>query len=249
MHRILIIEDEALSANRLKRLLLEINDMLDIEGPITSVDNVVKTLHTNNTFDLILSDIRLKDRLVFEAFQEVTPCCPVIFTTAYDEHALKAFRNNGIDYLLKPIAADELYAAYHKAESMYTTKTTAPKILAASKELKCYRERILVAKGDELIPLRLSDISYIHTEGNYVIAHTFGGDSYRFTQNMTELEDMLNPNIFFRLNRQYIAHIDSIHKISFFFNSRLSVKIKGCQHGSIIVSKEKSTTFRNWLNR
>lgn len=248
MHRILIIEDESLSAIRLKRLLLDIDDTLDIEGPVNSVDGVVETLRTDNTFDLILSDIRLKDRLVFEAFHEVMPSCPVIFTTAYDEYALKAFRNNGIDYLLKPIDADELTAAYQKAKHMCATESSAQKLQAASKELKCYRERILVAKGDELIPLKVSDISYIHTEDNYVTAYTFGADSYCLTQKMSELEKLLDPNVFFRLNRQYIAHIDSIRKISLFFNNKLYIRIKGCKDDSIVVSKEKSASFRNWLD-
>ncbi|MCQ2771398.1 MAG: LytTR family DNA-binding domain-containing protein [Clostridia bacterium] len=248
MNKILIIEDEILSANRLKRMLLDIDDMIEIYGPIQSVEGVVETLHTHNTFDCIFADIRLKERLVFEAFQEVMPCCPVVFTTAYDEYALKAFRNNGIDYLLKPIDADELSAAYCKAEQICATETSQ-KLQSVSKELKCYRERILIAKGEELIPLKVSDISYIHTEGNIVTAYTFDGESYLLNLKMAELEGMLNPDVFFRLNRQYIAHIDSIQKINLFFNNKLCIKIKGCKEDLIVVSKEKSASFRNWLNR
>lgn len=249
MHRILIIEDEVLSANQLKRMLLEIDATLEIDGPIESVEGVVEILQSRNTFDFIFSDIHLKDRLVFEAFHEVMPCCPVIFTTSCDEYALKAFRNNGIDYLLKPIDADELFAAYCKAEQMCTKESPAQKLQSVSEELKCYRERILIAKGDELIPLKVSDISYIHTEDNNVTSYTFDGESYQLPLKMAELEGMLNPEVFFRLNRQYIAHIDSIQKINLFFNNKLCIKIKGCKEDLIVVSKEKSASFRIWLNR
>lgn len=249
MHRILIIEDELLSASRLKRLLLDIDDDIEIDGPLTNVESVVEKLSVDNNFDFIMSDIRLLDHLVFEAFHEVMPKCPVIFTTAYEEYALKAFRHNGIDYLLKPIDPDELLLAYHKVLQVNSAETMAPKLQAISNEMKCYRERILVCRGDELIPLKVSEISYVHTESNKVIAFTTGGEHYQLPLTMGELEVTLNPDVFFRLNRQYIANIESIQKISFYFNTKLCVRIKGCSNNLIIVSKEKSASFKTWLNR
>lgn len=248
MKRILIIEDERMSASRLKRLISDIDDTLEVVGPLTTVEEVIETLCQDNNFDLIISDIRLHDRLVFEAFHEVMPHCMVIFTTAYDEYALEAFRHNGIDYLLKPIEQDALANAIRKASSL-SIPSNSSNILAASRELRCFRERILVTRGDELIPLRTDSVRYFCIEDNIVTAYTNQGDSYRIPLTMNDLEQQLNPDLFFRLNRQYIAHINSIRKISFFFSSKLIVRLTGCDDDHIVISKEKSAQFKQWLDR
>ena len=254
MKRILIIEDERMSASRLKRLISDIDDTLDVVGPLTTVEEVVETLKRDTAFDLIISDIRLHDRLVFEAFHEVVPRCMVIFTTAYDEYALEAFRHNGIDYLLKPVEQDALANAIRKAlpptsepQNLTTLHPQTP--LSASRELRCFRERILVTRGDELIPLRTDTVRYFSIEDNTVTAYTNQGNSYRIPLTMNDLEQQLNPDLFFRLNRQYIAHIDSIRKISFFFSSKLIVRLIGCDDDHIVISKEKSAQFKQWLDR
>lgn len=255
MKRILIIEDERMSASRLKRLISDIDDTLDVVGPLTTVEEVIETLKQDTAFDLIISDIRLHDRLVFEAFHEVMPSCTVIFTTAYDEYALEAFRHNGIDYLLKPVEQDALANAIRKAFPPTTSpqNLTAPSnpsnLLSTFRELRCFRERILVTRGDELIPLRTDTVRYFSIEDNTVTAYTNQGNSYRIPLTMNDLEQQLNPDLFFRLNRQYIAHIDSIRKISFFFSSKLIVRLAGCADDHIVISKEKSTLFKQWLDR
>lgn len=251
MKRILIIEDERMSASRLKRLISDIDDTLEVVGPLTTVEEVIGTLCQDNNFDLIISDIRLHDRLVFEAFHEVMPRCMVIFTTAYDEYALEAFRHNGIDYLLKPIESDALSRALDKAlkPKKLTTPSNPLNLLSASRELRCFRERILVTRGDELIPLRTETVRYFCIEDNIVTAYTNQGDSFRIPLTMNDLEQQLNPDLFFRLNRQYIAHIDSIRKISFFFSSKLIVRLIGCDDDHIVISKEKSALFKQWLDR
>ena len=254
MKRILIIEDERMSASRLKRLISDIDDTLDVVGPLTTVEEVIETLKQDTAFDLIISDIRLHDRLVFEAFHEVMPRCMVIFTTAYDEYALEAFRHNGIDYLLKPIEQDALANAIRKvlpptSEPQNLTALQTQNLLSASRELRCFRERILVTRGDELIPLRTETVRYFCIEDNIVTAYTNQGDSFRIPLTMNDLEQQLNPDLFFRLNRQYIAHIDSIRKISFFFSSKLIVRLTGCDDDHIVISKEKSAQFKQWLDR
>ena len=248
MKRILIIENERMSASRLKRLISDIDDTFEIVGPLTTVEEVVETLRQDTAIDLIISDIRLHDHLVFEAFHEVMPRCMVIFTTAYDEYALEAFRHNGIDYLLKPIEQDALTNAIRKA-SIHSTPSTSSNILSASRELQCFRERILVSRGDELIPLRINSIRYFCVEDNTVTAYTEQGEAYRIPLTMNDLEQQLNPYLFFRLNRQYIAHIDSIRKISFFFSSKLIVRLNGCDDDHIVISKERSAQFKQWLDR
>jgi len=250
MKRVLIIEDEILSFNRLKRLIGEFDDTIQVDGPITTVEEVVSSLKTSENYDLIFSDIRLQGRLVFEAFQEVMPQSMVVFTTAYDEYALDAFRHNGVDYLLKPIDPEELSRAMAKVKGISKASAYSQEsIRLTARELKCYRERFLVAKGDELIPLRVENVSYFRKEEDWVMAYKKNGDSYRLSKSMTELEEQLNPEQFFRLNRQYIAHIDGIQRINFFFSSKLAVRLKGCDDDQIIVSKEKSAQFKEWLDR
>lgn len=255
MKRILIIEDERMSASRLKRLISDIDDTLEVEGPLSSIEDVVETLKRDNTYDLIFSDIRLNDRLVFEAFHEVMPKSMVVFTTAYDEYALEAFRHNGIDYLLKPIDVRELLQSIEKVKQLQDPQkeevvhVVSRGISSTSRELKCFRERILVTRGDELIPLRVDRVRYFCIEENVVVAHTQQGDTYRIGMTMNELEEQLNPDLFFRLNRQYIAHIDSIQKIGFYFSSKLIVRLTGCGDTHIVVSKEKSSQFKQWLDR
>ena len=254
MKRILIIEDERMSASRLKRLISDIDDTLDVVGPLTTVEEVIETLKQDTAFDLIISDIRLHDCLVFEAFHEVMPRCMVVFTTAYDEHALEAFRHNGIDYLLKPVEQDALANAIRKVQNNlndlnHLNYSNQSNLLSASRELRCFRERILVTRGDELIPLRTDTVRYFSIEDNIVTAYTNQGDSFRIPLTMNDLEQQLNPDLFFRLNRQYIAHIDSIRKISFFFSSKLIVRLTGCDDDHIVISKEKSAQFKQWLDR
>lgn len=250
MKRILIIEDERLSADRLRRMLSDIDDTMEISGPLTTVQEVIGELRTNNNYDLIFSDIRLKDRLVFEAFHEVMPRSLVIFTTAYDEYALEAFRHNGIGYILKPFYATELMEVMNRVNlAPGTTEAIGSSLNAAAREMKCFRERILVTKGDELIPLRVSDIGYIRKMDEHVVGVTRSGEQYRLPLTMQDLEEQLDPSLFFRLNRQYIAHIDSIRKISYFFSSKLIVRIKGCDEDNIVVSKEKSAQFKQWLDK
>ena len=191
MKRILIIEDERLSADRLRRMLCDIDDTIEISGPLTTMQEVIDELRTGNHYDLIFSDIRLKDRLVFEAFHEVMPSSLVIFTTAYDEYALEAFRHNGIGYLLKPFLATELMEVMSRLNpASGTTGALGSSLNAAAREMKCFRERILVSRGDELIPLRVSDIGYIRKTEEHVVAVTRSGDQYRLPLTMQDLEEM-----------------------------------------------------------
>lgn len=251
MKKVLIIEDDFFSAQRLKRLVLDIDDTVDVHGPLKSVGEVIDELTAHHDYDLIFSDIRLADGDVFEAFRKVKPRSFVIFTTAYDEYAMKAIRNNGLDYLMKPIDADELRAAVDKLKMCPTVQQTdaAHRLDGVLDETCRYRERFLVNKGDELCILQVDDISYISTENNHVVAFTNDATAYPVPMTMSELEQMLDPDKFFRINRQYIANIKGIKKISLFFNSKLIVKIKGCDDGNIVISKEKTTQFKKWLDR
>lgn len=250
MKKILIIEDDFFSAKRLKKLIMDVNDTVDIHGPLRSVDDVVDELSVSNDYDLVFSDIRLVDGDVFEAFRKVKPNSFVIFTTAYEEYAMQAIKNNGFDYLMKPISFKELCAAMDKFKMFKTAhEEVHSKLNGLLNDTRQYRERFLVSKGDELVMLYTDDISYIYKTDNHVLAFTEDGSSYSLTMNMADLELALDPDKFFRINRQYIANINGIKKISLFFSSKLIVKLKGCDDDNIVISKEKTGLFKKWLDK
>ncbi len=247
--KVLIIEDEVISFRRLKRMLLELRSDMEIDGPLTTISEVTSRLSKHSKYDLIFSDIRLRGREVFDAFQAVKPECMVIFTTAYEEYALKAFKNNGIDYLLKPIEKECLSEALKKMENIVAydsprTNNTAPTI----SKLQSYKERILIWKGEDLISEDVKNILYFYFDQRHVYAKSVEGNTNIVQFTMNELENRLDPKLFFRLNRQYIVNIDSIIRISIFFNSRFIVQLKGCDR-PLTLSKEKSAELREWLDR
>lgn len=250
MKKILIIEDDFFSAKRLKKLIMDSDDMVDIHGPLKSVNDVVEELSVNNDYDLVFSDIRLVDGDVFEAFHKVKPNSFVIFTTAYDEYAMQAIKNNGLDYLMKPIDFKELCAAMDKFKMFKTAhEEVHSKLNGLLNDTRQYRERFLVSKGDELVMLYTDDISYLYKTDNHTLAFTEDGSSYSLTMSMADLELALDPDKFFRINRQYIANIKGIKKISLFFSSKLIVKLKGCDDDNIVISKEKTGQFKKWLDK
>ena len=245
----LIIEDEEISFRRLRRMLRDLRPDMEIDGPLTTTSEVISRLSEYSGYDIIFSEIRLRDHDVFDAFQAVMPECMVIFTTAYDEYALKAFKNNGVEYLLKPIEKESLSAALMKVESIAGRKVFGKdKLDMVVGELRTYRERILIWKGDELIPVNVKDILYFYFDQRRVYAKSADGDASAVQFTMSELGNELDPRMFFRINRQYIANIDSITRINLFFNSRLKIRLKGCDQ-PLTLSKEKSVELREWLDR
>ena len=246
MKKVLIIEDERISAIRLEKLIREIDDTIEVEGPLVSVSEVVEHLRRHNDYDLIFADIRLSDSDVFTAFQEIMPASFVIFTTAYDEYAMQAIKNHGIDYLLKPIDEKDLRQAIQKL-SLGVRENTG-KLHQVMGDMTHYKERLIVYKGEELIPLQVSEILYFSKESKELLCMTAEGKQYH-VRNMTmqDLEEQLNPEKFFRLNRQYFIHIRALQRITPFFNSKLKVRLCHCLDEEILVSRERSVLFKKWL--
>lgn len=237
---------------RLKRLLLNIDETFEIDGPITSVSETAEVL--NNDYDIIFADIRLDDGDVFEAFLQVTPKAPVIFTTAYNEYALEAFRSNGIAYLQKPIVPQELAEAVSKAKKLVADEQAPQQdysALLASLGLKKqdYREHFLVQNNDGYTVLNVQDINHIATENGITRAYLHNGRSVALNYTLNDIEAQLNPAKFFRASRQYIIGIDSIERIHFSFNYKLSVKLKNYPLVDIVVSKEKSAQLKEWIDK
>lgn len=246
MKKVLIIEDERISAIRLEKLIREIDDTIEVEGPLASVSEVVEHLRRHNDYDLIFADIRLSDSDVFTAFQEIMPASFVIFTTAYDEYAMQAIKNHGIDYLLKPIDEKDLRQTIQKLS--LGVKENTGKLHQVMGDMTHYKERLIVYKGEELIPLQVSEILYFSKESKELLCMTAEGKQYH-VRNMTmqDLEEQLNPEKFFRLNRQYFIHIRALKRITPFFNSKLKVRLCHCQDEEILVSRERSILFKKWL--
>jgi len=250
MKKVLIIEDEKLSANRLKKLLFNIDDTMQIDGPLRSVQQVQEILNLHNDYDIIFSDIKLPDGDIFEAFNNITPSSVVIFTTAYDKYSIQAIQCNGLAYLMKPIDEDELQNAINRITNLTEAIATHQlKLKNIMKDLMHYRERFLAYKQDELIPIFADDVLYFYKNDRNVLLKTEKGNVYSLPGNMCELEEQLDPQKFFRINRQYIANIRGIWKISQFFNSKLIVKLFQCEDANIIVSKERATMLKKWLNK
>lgn len=249
---ILILENEYRNYTRLKRILQSLSDKHVVEGPLTSITETVNYLKEHERPDLILADIRLSDGLSFDAFEQTPDTPPIIFTTAYDEYAIRAFKYNSIDYLLKPVIPEELEAAIDKIRShkAATADTGFQQIIEMMKESNYqYRERFLLPYQDGFKIVWVKDISHIFTENAIVRLYLNDGTSEAVPQTMDELERQLNPKEFFRANRQYIIRADSIRHIGSFFNSKLTIHLFGYPQTQIVVSREKAPLLKEWIDR
>ncbi|WP_289659030.1 LytR/AlgR family response regulator transcription factor [Flavobacterium panacagri] len=250
--KILIVEDESINASRLKRLLEELEPNCQILGIIDTVVDTVAWLKSNPAPDLITLDIRLADGLSFSIFDEINITCPVIFTTAYDEYAIRAFKVNSIDYLMKPIDKGELEFALTKFKSLSKTETSVSNIAGILKDLihkPIYRLRFLVTYRDGYKSVDVSDIDFIYSEFKTSNLFLKSGTIISIPQTMEELEQELDPNIFFRANRQFFIRAESIKSIANYFNAKLKVQLKLDPEREVIISREKTPFFKQWMDR
>jgi DNA-binding LytR/AlgR family response regulator len=246
----LIIEDEVLAARHLQHVLDEVGNITVITI-LESISESVEWFKINPQPELMFLDIHLADGSAFEIFKHVEISCPVIFTTAYDEYALKAFKVNSIDYLLKPVDADAVKGAMKKIEtlSLYNKPVDEFKkfIDSFNKGLSYKTHFLIPAKGDKLIPVQSADIAFIYIDSGIVKARTFDEKSFRFEFTLDELSEMLNPYDFFRANRQFIIARKAIKDIDIWFNSRLSVNLKIVAPEKILLSKARIPEFKSWF--
>jgi len=253
MINILIIEDEHPNAERLRRLVLAIKPQAVILDVLDTVAGSVDWLKSNPVPDLILMDIRLADGISFEIFNQVEVKSPIIFTTAYDEYAVRAFKFNSIDYLLKPVEEEELRAALEKigrrAENVSAIITDRLLGVIDALEHKKIRTRFLIPNRDSYKILAANDVSFFHSEHKITYAHLPNGENEVVPQNMEELEEQLDPIHFFRLNRQYIVNINAIDKVYNHFNSKLKVTFHYYPLQEAFVSRERAPMFKAWLDQ
>lgn len=249
--KVLIIEDERPASQKLHRLLKDIDKTMEIAGPLESVEDSINWFIANPDPDLVFMDIQLDDGLCFEIFENISIKIPVIFTTAYDDYSLKAFKVNSVDYLLKPINMQELRKALDKFQMIHTDNidfSRIERILARRNPER--RERLLIKSGIHYRSIQITDINCFFTRERGVFINTGGSNDYAVDFSLDKAEKMTDPHRFFRLNRNYIVNFTAIKDIIAYSSSRLKIIIDGC-HGDkdIIVSRERVADFKKWMDR
>ena len=248
----LIIEDEIMAAQTLQKLLGEVSPDVEIANVLESIEESVEWLQQNTMPDLIFMDIHLADGSAFAIFEQVNVTCPVIFTTAYDEYALKAFEVNSIDYLLKPVSKDALEHALNKYHNLAEKRVNAEqieKLLTQLGEKKNYRKFYLMPERDKLIPLAVQNIAYVYIDAKTVKIISKEGKTYYVSSTLDDLMDDLDPYLFFRANRQFIVARDMIKDVSVWFGNKLAINLTVDVPERIIVSKARVAEFKIWFTR
>ena len=248
--KVIIFEDETRATNHLERLLAQVAPTLVIVAKLESVRDGVRYLQTNSEPDLIFSDIQLADGLSFEIYNQVAVRCPIIFTTAYDHYAIEAFRTNGIDYLLKPIESERLLQSIEKVK-LFSPGLVLEKLLAMNKPAgeKAFKSRFMVKVGDKIKTVPTDDILVFFSQEKATFIRTSDNHSYCIDYALDQLEPMLDPEKYFRINRKYLVSIEACTNILAWTNSRLRLKIDGIDDSEIIVARERVQEFKSWLDR
>ncbi|MFN8354170.1 MAG: LytTR family DNA-binding domain-containing protein [Spirosomataceae bacterium] len=247
----LIVEDEKHARENLEKLLKSIEPSIEIQAKLDSVSGAVKWLSAHQT-DLIFLDIHLADDLSFKIFEQIKVTTPVIFTTAYDQYAIRAFKVNSIDYLLKPIEPAALAASLEKFKN---TRQSTPAIdvqklvQELAKPIKAYQERFLVSRGEKVMSITTDQIAYFEGEDRYVYLVKKDGLRYIVDYKLSDLETLLDPKQFYRLNRSFITHFSSIKNIFATSKSRVKIELEPTARREIVVSSENTQDFKHWLNQ
>jgi len=248
---VIIIEDERPSARRLQRMLKALN--LEAETMLHSVEESIDWFKSNTHPDLIFLDIQLSDGLSFEIFETIAIKSAVIFTTAYDEYALQAFKLNSIDYLLKPIDEDDLKSAVDKfkqrapQQKSVTLDFNDIKNLLVNPIEREYKKRFSVKVGQHLKLINIEDIECIYSENKGTYAYTKEGRNYLLDATLDQLMEDLEPHVFFRISRKFYVNINAIKDMVSYTNSRLQIKLDTFKEQDIIVARERVKDFKNWL--
>jgi DNA-binding LytR/AlgR family response regulator len=252
--KILIIEDELPAAKQLTKMLAQIDPSVSVIETIDSVESSVKWLNTFPTPDAIFMDIQIADGLSFDIFTQVEIACPVIFTTAFDQYAIKAFKVNAIDYLLKPIDEDELSEALQKIKNKKMEMIAPPQYsgqfyqnLLQNISKQDYKERFLIKTGQSFSSMETSEIAYFFSEEGLTQCLVFNQKKHIIEHPLDELERLLNPKDFFRINRKLILNIKAIQKISPHFNGRLKLELTPQYREEVFVARERVGDFKGWL--
>lgn len=248
----IIIEDENLSAEHLSNLLYKVDPTIIVTDIFDSVARSVEAFSKGIRPDLLFLDIQLSDGLSFEIFSKIVIDTPVIFTTAYNEYAVKAFQLNSVDYLLKPVGIEDLRRAVEKFKKFNRQDSIAlmENIVNAFRSIrKDYRTRFLVRSGDAVVSVKTDTVAHFVFEDGIVLLVTHSGKRYPVDFTLEQLESQLNPELFFRINRKVIIQIDSIEKVSPYFNGRLKLAVLLLDEENRIVSRDRVFAFKKWMGK
>jgi DNA-binding LytR/AlgR family response regulator len=251
--QILIIEDEPQAARRMEKLITELLPSSQIVGSIDSVKKSVAWFNANPMPDLALMDIQLADGVSFQIFEQCEVKCPVIFTTAYDEYALKAFKVNSIDYILKPVDKDELRNALKKLESLTAGSASTQRLVDNIGQVvnllsKKTKERFVIKVGEHLKTIAVKDILYFYSQDKATFCNTTDGRNHILDFTIEQLEEMVDSETYFRVNRKYLVQANAIKDIITYTNSRLKLILQGSTDKDIIVARERVVDFKQWLD-
>ncbi|MER2999494.1 LytR/AlgR family response regulator transcription factor [Pontibacter populi] len=254
--RVLIIEDEELAARKLAMLVKRYDPVIEVVDILDSVKAAVAWFKECPAPDLVFLDIHLADGLSFEIFREIKLYTPIIFTTAYDEYALKAFELNSVDYLLKPVSPEDIARSLDKYKILHPEKR--PNQLPAQMEnlLRTmlqpqpqFKERFLVKVGQKILSLSVNDVAYFYSDERLVLIMTHDQQKLPVDYTLDELTELLDPNVFFRVSRQFIVKFEAIAAMYAYSNSRIKLSLHPIEPKEVIVSGEKAGTFKKWLDR
>jgi DNA-binding LytR/AlgR family response regulator len=248
--RVLIIEDELPAAQKLERLLKEIDNKIEIVEFLESVEQSINWIAQHAHPDLIMMDIQLSDGLCFEIFENIEISIPVIFTTAYDEYALRAFKVNSVDYLLKPVDPHALSKALYKFNNIHGEYNTQPVQNLLSQIRPKTKERFLIRIGEHFRSVQTSDIACFYIIERCTFLSTANNKSYPLDYSLDQVEKLVDTNKFFRINRNYIINIAAIKDIITYSSSRLKLILKDwSEKDEILVSRERVKIFKEWMDR
>lgn len=251
--KVVIVEDEIAASENLEFILQNIDATIEILKVVDSVKSAVVYFSKATEAELVFMDIHLADGISFEIFEQVKINIPIIFTTAYDQYAIQAFKVNSVDYLLKPINEEELSEAINKFKNRSKQTQHLDSHIQGMLDLlkiknKAYKTTYLVQKRDELIPVKTQDIAYFYIDTGIVKAVTFNKQFYIINKKLEDIDIELDPENFHRVSRQFILNRNAITNIKFYFNNKLIVNVNPPFEERIVVSKAKANDFKNWMN-
>ena len=252
--KVVIVEDEHLAASKLEKMILKYDHSTEISEKLDSVESAVFWFQNNRLPDLIFLDIQLTDGTSFDIIKQVELNCPVIFTTAYDQYALDAFKFQSIDYLIKPISQEKLENSMEKLKNMKDNFSSESidyiQLLNVVKSIsKDYKSRFLVKSGSSMKSVNVADIAYLYSEDKLVFMKTKDNHRFIISETLDELENLLNPSDFFRVNRQYILNVEVIQKVHPHFNGRLKIDFLLTPDEDIYISSRRATAFKAWMDK
>lgn len=252
--KVLIIEDEAPAFRRLQKMLESLDPSIEIVEVIDSVEESVKWLKNHNQFDLVFMDIQLSDGISFEIFEQLKITKPVIFTTAFDDYMLRAFKVNSIDYLLKPIKQEDLGKSLQKFREVrkeYGVSPAIPDLNSLIKKIQLretvYKTRFLIRQGDKLLSIEVTEIGYFQLHNGLVYLHTLGQKRFMMNMSLNDLDQQLDPQQFFRANRQFIINFQAVKAVHRYHKGKLLLELTQDTQPSIVISSERAAALKEWL--